>query len=66
MTPELAAELNELAERWRERARKFMAEAERVRTNADIVRLTAMASTLEWSARDLMTFVETEQQEKQP
>ncbi len=42
-----------LTERWRARARDLMAKAEQVRRPAEIVRLTAMASTLEWAASDL-------------
>lgn len=46
--------LSMLAGQWRARARHFMDDAERTRRGADVVRLTAMASTLEWAASDLM------------
>lgn len=45
-----------LGNRWRNRARTFMAEAERSARPADIVRLTAIASTLEWAASDLSVY----------
>jgi hypothetical protein len=46
-------DLDELADQWRARAKKFMQEAERGRGPAETIRLTAMASTLEWAASDL-------------
>jgi hypothetical protein len=58
MNPHVAAELMALASRWHERARNFMAEAERPRRPFDIVRLTALASTLDFCARELTAFVE--------
>jgi hypothetical protein len=45
-----------LTEQWRARARDLMAKAEQARRPAEIVRLTAMASTLEWAASDLSWF----------
>ena len=42
-----------LADEWRARARRFIEEAEQARRPAELVRLTAMASTLEWAAGDL-------------
>lgn len=45
--------LRVLADQWRARARRFMEEAEHAHWSADMVRLTAMASTLEWAAGDL-------------
>jgi hypothetical protein len=53
MSTEIPAELTALAEQWRRSARRFMAEAERTRGRKDMVRLTAIASTLEWVAADL-------------
>lgn len=56
MTANIETQLNALAEQWRGRARTFMDEAERCRRPADLVWLTAMASTLEWAAGDLLWF----------
>ena len=54
MSPELHAELAELQERWRQRAVRFSREANMPNCQrADVMRLTAMASTLEWAAADL-------------
>jgi hypothetical protein len=46
-----------LVDQWRARARRFMEDAEQTRWPADMVRLTAMASTLEWAAGDLLWIV---------
>lgn len=54
MNGNMRTELSALAEQWRGRARMFMHEAEQCRRPADMVRLTAMASTLEWAAGDLL------------
>jgi hypothetical protein len=54
MNGNVRTELSVLAEQWRGRARTFMDEAEQCRRGADMVRLTAMASTLEWAAGDLL------------
>jgi hypothetical protein len=53
MTGSIQRELIALSDRWRARAKRFMSEAERARRGADMVRLTAMASTLEWAASDV-------------
>jgi hypothetical protein len=53
MSVEVEEGLRALADQWRARARHFMEEAEQTRSPADMVRLTAMASTLEWAASDL-------------
>lgn len=53
MNAEVDECLRALADEWRARARRFMEEAEHARGSADMVRLTAMASTLEWAAGDL-------------
>ncbi len=53
MSTEIEECLRALADQWRARARRFMEEAEHARWSADMVRLTAMASTLEWAAGDL-------------
>jgi len=45
-------------ERWRKRAKTFMGDAERTARPADIVRLTAMASTLEWAAGELSIYAD--------
>jgi hypothetical protein len=59
MSPELRAELIALQERWRKRASLFSLEAHSpVCRPADIVRLTAMASTLEWAATDVSVITE--------
>ena len=50
-------EITALTEQWRARAKRLMAEAEVAQRSAEIVRLTAMASTLEWAASDLSWFV---------
>lgn len=49
--------LTALTLQWRARAKRFMEEAELAQRSAEIVRLTAMASTLEWAASDLAWFV---------
>jgi hypothetical protein len=54
VTGSIQRELIALSDRWRARAKTFMSEAERARRGADMVRLTAMASTLEWAASDLL------------
>jgi hypothetical protein len=46
----------ELVRRWRARARTFMDDAERSSRHDDIVRLTAMASTLEWASSEVTWF----------
>ena len=54
MSKTIQVELSELARRWREKAVRYMADAnEPARRSADIVRLTAMASTLEWAACEI-------------
>ena len=60
MSASIQAELSALGERWRARARKFMAEAEQSTRSADIISLTAMASTLEWAAGDLSIYTRIE------
>jgi hypothetical protein len=54
MNGNVRSALGMLAEQWRGRARTFMDEAEQCRRGADMIRLAAMASTLEWAAGDLM------------
>jgi hypothetical protein len=66
MNANLNAELMELMEKWRARARKFMGEADQTARHAEIVRLTAMASTLEWAAADLSIYVESERSPDPP
>ena len=61
MSAVVGTELSALAEQWRSRARKFMDEAERCRRPADLVWFTAMASTLEWAAGDLLWFASSPQ-----
>jgi hypothetical protein len=56
MKDNLQIELLALGNRWRNRATTFMSEAERSARPADIIRLTAMASTLEWAANDLSVY----------
>jgi hypothetical protein len=57
MTPELRAELVALHERWRKRAAQFSKEAHAPTCRqTDVIRLTAMASTLEWAATDLSIY----------
>ncbi|MEP7244768.1 MAG: hypothetical protein ABI885_13965 [Gammaproteobacteria bacterium] len=51
------AELLALSERWRSRARSFMADAEAATNSRDVIRLAAMAVTLEVAARDLEPLV---------
>src|SRR6267143_1300175 len=46
-------EITALCERFRVRAETFRCEAVASARSGDIVRLTAMASTLEWAAREL-------------
>jgi len=53
MSGEVQADFDELTHKWRGRARQFMEEAKQTRRPADMVRLTAMASTLEWAASDV-------------
>ena len=53
MNDSIHDELMALCGRWRARARRFMAEAEQARRGADMIRLTAMASTLDWAESDL-------------
>jgi hypothetical protein len=60
MSVNLNTELSALMDKWRARAKRLMAEAERTARHAEIVRLTAMASTLEWAASDLSIYVEGE------
>ncbi len=52
-------ETTAITEQLRARARQLMAEAEGAHRSADIVRLTAMASTLEWAASDLSWSIQT-------
>jgi hypothetical protein len=59
MSADGQAHFDELARKWRGRARCFMEEAEQTRRPADMVRLTAMASTLEWAASDLSCLVQS-------
>lgn len=54
MNENVGTELRVLAEQWRRRARTLMHEAEQCRLRANMIRLTAMASTLEWGAGDLL------------
>jgi hypothetical protein len=54
MNENVGTQLSALAEQWRGRARTFMHEAEQSRLPADMIRLTAMASALEWAAGDLL------------
>lgn len=54
MNGNVGTELSVLAEQWRGRARTLMHEAEQYRPPADMIRLTAMASTLEWAVDDLL------------
>lgn len=58
MNDNMRDELVTLCVRWRARARTFMADAEQARRGADMVRLTAMASTLEWTAWDLSFYLD--------
>ena len=58
MSANINAQLLEVAERWRKRARTFSAEAAGPARTADIIRLTAMASTLEWAASDLYSRID--------
>lgn len=51
-------QMTALTLQWRARAKRFMEEAEFAQRAAEIVRLTAMASTLEWAASDLSWFVQ--------
>jgi hypothetical protein len=53
MTGSIQSELIALSDRWRVRAKRFMSEAEQARRSPDTIRLTAMASTLEWAASDV-------------
>ena len=53
MTGSIQHELITLSDRWRARAKRFMSEAEQARRGPDMIRLTAMASTLEWAASDV-------------
>lgn len=50
-------ELRTLAVTWRLRARYMMAEVGRRTGSSDAIRITAMASALEWAAGDLYAFV---------
>ena len=50
-----------LTDQWRAGAKELMAKAEGARRPAEIVRLTAMASTLEWAASDLSWFAKCPQ-----
>ncbi len=50
-----------LTDQWRSRAKELMAKAEGARRPAEIVRLTAMASTLEWAASALSWFAKCPQ-----
>ena len=62
MSLKLRAELVALQERWRTRAARFSTEAHSPACRpTDIVRLTAMASTLEWAAGDLCVYVDLPQ-----
>jgi hypothetical protein len=60
MSKSIHGELSALGERWRVRARTFMEEAERSRRSAEVVGLTAMASTLEWAAGDLSFYADSQ------
>ena len=58
MSPALLEELATLCRQWRARAAGFMTEAERKYSSGDIVRLTAMSSTLDFCARDLACVID--------
>jgi hypothetical protein len=53
MSDDVRDVLRSLCTQWRARANRFTAEAELTHRGADIVRLTSVAVTLEWAARDL-------------
>jgi hypothetical protein len=60
ISPEFRAELLALQERWRQRAERFSAQAHSPGCrSSDIVRLTAMASTLEWAASEVALYTPT-------
>lgn len=59
MSAPLHVELAAPCGRWHMRAAEFMAEASRTANSRDIVRLTAMASTLDFAARDLSCVITT-------
>jgi len=59
MNDDFKAELIALTAKWRTRAKRFMADAEHVTRYAEVVRLTAMASTLEWAASDLSVYADS-------
>jgi hypothetical protein len=54
-------EIVTLIDQWRVRAKNFMAEAEQARRSLEIVRLTALASTLDWAAMDLSCLVRSQE-----
>ncbi|MEP7246307.1 MAG: hypothetical protein ABI885_21880 [Gammaproteobacteria bacterium] len=54
-------EITVLTDQWRARAKELMGNAHETLLPAEIVRLTAMASTLEWAASDLSWFAKCPQ-----
>jgi hypothetical protein len=56
---QLVEELLAVCCSWQAHASEYMAHAQRAHTRVDVVMLTAMASTLNWAARDLVGVIDS-------